>query len=65
MAPRDPQHTPHKRRALLRRAPRPAPVDEVSDSDLVERSRAGDELAYAELWRRHSRAGLTLSLIHI
>jgi len=36
-------------------------VDEISDGDLVERSRSGDERAYAELWRRHSRAGLAVA----
>lgn len=58
MTPRD---THQKRTPRLRRAPRPEPVDGLSDDDLVERSRAGDERAYAELWRRHSRAGLAVA----
>jgi len=61
MTPRDQQRAERKRLTLLRRAPRPEPVDELSDDELVERSRAGDELAYAELWRRHSRAGLAVA----
>lgn len=61
MTPRDQQRAERKRLTLLRRAPRPEPVDGLSDDELVERSRAGDELAYAELWRRHSRAGLAVA----
>ncbi|PFG32025.1 sigma-70 family RNA polymerase sigma factor [Paramicrobacterium agarici] len=34
---------------------------EPSDSRLIERTRDGDESAYAELWRRHSAAGLTVA----
>ncbi|WP_172592182.1 sigma-70 family RNA polymerase sigma factor [Subtercola boreus] len=32
-----------------------------SDLDLVERTRAGDSRAFAELWNRHSRAGRTVA----
>lgn len=32
-----------------------------SDADLVALTRSGDESAYAELWRRHSRAGLAVA----
>ncbi|MFF2053647.1 sigma-70 family RNA polymerase sigma factor [Leifsonia sp. NPDC058194] len=58
MTPRDPQH---RRLPLLRRAVRPVEVDGLSDDELVERSRSGDESAYAELWRRHARAGLAVA----
>ncbi|WP_172582359.1 sigma-70 family RNA polymerase sigma factor [Subtercola boreus] len=39
------------------------PDDETgpSDLDLVERTRAGDSRAFAELWNRHSRAGRTVA----
>ncbi|WP_025159351.1 sigma-70 family RNA polymerase sigma factor [Leifsonia aquatica] len=58
MTPRDAQP---KRLSLRRRTPEPPAVDGLSDNDLVERSRAGEEAAYAELWRRHSRAGLAVA----
>jgi RNA polymerase sigma factor (sigma-70 family) len=38
-----------------------ASVSTLGDSDLLERSRSGDKEAYAELWRRHSRAGITVA----
>ncbi|GIT78926.1 hypothetical protein LLS1_05950 [Leifsonia sp. LS1] len=60
MTPRDTRPTPQHRKPSRRRGGRTDP-EELSDSDLVERSRAGDELAYAELWRRHARAGLTVA----
>ncbi|WP_223691689.1 sigma-70 family RNA polymerase sigma factor [Leifsonia poae] len=38
------------------------PADpERSDAELVELTRAGDREAFAELWRRHARAGLTVA----
>lgn len=58
MTPRD---APSKRLSLRRRTPEALAVDGLSDNDLVERSRAGEEAAYAELWRRHSRAGLAVA----
>jgi RNA polymerase sigma factor (sigma-70 family) len=33
----------------------------MSDTDLVKRSRSGDTNAFAELWKRHSRAGATVA----
>jgi RNA polymerase sigma factor (sigma-70 family) len=32
---------------------------EISDQTLISRVRTGDQRAYGELWRRHSRAGLS------
>ncbi|MFJ8896280.1 sigma-70 family RNA polymerase sigma factor [Leifsonia sp. NPDC102414] len=40
------------------------PVTEQSDSALVELTRAGDTEAFAELWRRHARAALTVARSH-
>uniref|UniRef100_UPI0028D7AD98 sigma-70 family RNA polymerase sigma factor n=1 Tax=uncultured Leifsonia sp. TaxID=340359 RepID=UPI0028D7AD98 len=37
------------------------PETELSDAELVELTRGGDRDAYAELWRRHARAGLTVA----
>jgi RNA polymerase sigma factor (sigma-70 family) len=36
----------------------------LADSDLVERTRTGDTESYAELWRRHARAGITVARSH-
>jgi RNA polymerase sigma factor (sigma-70 family) len=58
MPPRD---TQQKRLSLRRRPAGAEHHDALSDSELVELSRRGDELAYAELWRRHSRAGITVA----
>lgn len=33
----------------------------VSDADLVERTRRGDQLAFGELWRRHQPAGIRVA----
>jgi RNA polymerase sigma factor (sigma-70 family) len=33
----------------------------LSDSELIHRSRSGDRDAFGELWRRHSRAGVTVA----
>ncbi|HEY9308590.1 MAG TPA: sigma-70 family RNA polymerase sigma factor, partial [Microbacterium sp.] len=35
--------------------------DVVADTDLVVRTRSGDTSAFAELWRRHYRAGVTVA----
>ena len=40
--------------------PRRDPAD-IADADLVLRTRAGDRRAFAELWRRHYRSGLTVA----
>ncbi len=32
-----------------------------ADADLVLRARSGDRDAYAELWRRHYRSGITVA----
>ena len=32
-----------------------------ADADLVLRARSGDRGAYAELWRRHYRSGITVA----
>ena len=34
-------------------------ADEAGDAELAERTRRGDQSAYAELWQRHAHAGLT------
>ena len=34
---------------------------EVSDQALVESARSGDRSAFAELWRRHARSGITVA----
>jgi RNA polymerase sigma factor (sigma-70 family) len=36
-------------------------TDTTSDTELVERTREGDAAAFAELWRRHHRAGLAVA----
>ncbi|MCW4457687.1 sigma-70 family RNA polymerase sigma factor [Microbacterium sp. MPKO10] len=38
-----------------------ARASDASDASLLERTRNGDEAAYAELWRRHSAAGMTVA----
>ena len=40
--------------------PRPD-VGDIADADLVLRTRSGDRQAFAELWRRHYRSGLTVA----
>ncbi|QIZ99564.1 sigma-70 family RNA polymerase sigma factor [Leifsonia sp. PS1209] len=40
------------------------PVTEQSDSDLVELTRGGNREAFAELWRRHARAAMTVARSH-
>ncbi len=37
------------------------PANERPDTELVEQTRRGDREAFAELWRRHARAGLTVA----
>ncbi|WP_308467650.1 sigma-70 family RNA polymerase sigma factor [Rathayibacter soli] len=44
---------------MAMRAPRDAST--LSDDDLIKRSRSGDTNAFAELWKRHSRAGATVA----
>ena len=39
-------------------------VSDLSDLQLVDATRAGDRDAFAELWRRHARAGLTVARAH-
>ena len=46
---------------MSRLAARKGSTDSLSDSQLVDRTRDGDERAYAELWQRHYRAGLTVA----
>ena len=38
-----------------------AQPSQLSDSELIARSRSGDRDAFGELWRRHSRAGVTVA----
>ncbi|WP_282837332.1 sigma-70 family RNA polymerase sigma factor, partial [Microbacterium flavum] len=38
-----------------------ADASDIADADLVLRTRAGDRQAFAELWRRHYRYGLTVA----
>ncbi|QPZ39255.1 sigma-70 family RNA polymerase sigma factor [Paramicrobacterium chengjingii] len=38
-----------------------AQASDASDANLLARTRDGDESAYAELWHRHSAAGLTVA----
>lgn len=40
------------------------PITEQSDSDLVELTRGGNREAFAELWRRHARAAMTVARSH-
>jgi len=37
------------------------PKSTTSDEDLVERTRSGDQRAFAELWRRHFRSGVRVA----
>jgi len=46
---------------VSRLAARKDSIDALSDSQLVERTRDGDQRAYAELWQRHYRAGVTVA----
>jgi len=39
-------------------------VSDLSDLQLVDATRAGDRNAFAELWRRHARAGLAVARSH-
>jgi RNA polymerase sigma factor (sigma-70 family) len=39
-------------------------LTDLSDLELVDATRAGDREAFAELWRRHARAGLTVARAH-
>ena len=40
----------------------PDPVGvEISDEDLIHRAREGDRDAFAELWKRHANAGITVA----
>jgi RNA polymerase sigma factor (sigma-70 family) len=36
-------------------------IGEVADEELIERTRRGDRRAFAELWRRHYRSGITVA----
>ncbi|MFV0375509.1 sigma-70 family RNA polymerase sigma factor, partial [Microbacterium sp.] len=38
-----------------------ADVNDVSDADLVQRTRAGEAGAFGQLWQRHYRAGITVA----
>jgi RNA polymerase sigma factor (sigma-70 family) len=38
-----------------------AEPSELGDGELIQRSRSGDRDAFGELWRRHSRAGVTVA----
>ncbi|WP_455133430.1 RNA polymerase sigma factor [Microbacterium aurum] len=38
-----------------------ADVADIADADLVLRTRSGDHDAFAELWRRHYRSGVTVA----
>jgi RNA polymerase sigma factor (sigma-70 family) len=38
-----------------------AEIGEVADEELIERTRRGDRRAFAELWRRHYRSGITVA----
>lgn len=46
---------------LTHRASPATPVSELSDGDLVDLTRGGDASAFAELWRRHSQAAITVA----
>ncbi|MFE4949383.1 sigma-70 family RNA polymerase sigma factor [Leifsonia sp. NPDC056665] len=46
---------------MTRLAARKDAIDALSDSQLVDRTRGGDQRAYAELWQRHYRAGVTVA----
>jgi RNA polymerase sigma factor (sigma-70 family) len=50
-----------KRRATPTRIERRSDFDEASDTDLVRMTRAGEQGAFAELWRRHHGAARSLA----